>query len=57
MSKLVNSSQLSEIINIPAFTIRQYARERRIPCYKVGKQYLYDPDEVVSSIKQTNKVR
>lgn len=53
---LITSKQLAVVINLSVFTIRQYTREKRIPSYKVGKHYLYDPDEVVSLIKKKNKI-
>jgi len=56
MAELITTKQLSEIINIAAFTIRQYTREQRIPAYKVGKHYLYDPEEVISVIKKKHKI-
>jgi len=51
MSELLNVQKLSERISVPAYTIREWAREGRIPGYKAGKVWLFDPDEVISAIK------
>jgi len=53
MSKLVNSTQLSEIIGVPVWTIRKMVREKQIPAYSPSKKYfLFDPDEVIAAIKE-----
>ncbi|MBL8994382.1 MAG: helix-turn-helix domain-containing protein [Spirochaetia bacterium] len=39
-------------VKIPYATLKQYARENRIPVTKVGKRYLADPDEVVEAIRK-----
>lgn len=57
MSVLITSDQLSEIINIPVWTIRKMVREKRIPAYSPNnKSYLFDPEEVIAAIK-THKVQ
>ena len=51
MSELITVKKLEERISIPAWTIRKMTREKRLPAYKVGRGYLYDPEEVIESIK------
>lgn len=51
MSELLTAKLLSQRISIPVFTIRKLARESKIPAYKLGKAYLFDPDEVIAVIK------
>jgi excisionase family DNA binding protein len=51
MTELLNVKKLSERISIPVYTIRQLARESKIPSYKIGKAYLFDPEEVINVIK------
>jgi len=52
MSKLVKSRELSKIVSISVYTILKLTREGKIPAYQInGKCYLYDPDEVISVIK------
>lgn len=55
MTELLNVKKLSERISTPAYTIRQWAREGRIPAYKVGKSYLFDIEEVIAAIKKNSK--
>jgi hypothetical protein len=50
--KLVKSKNLSLLIDVPVYTIRKLTREGKFPGYKVdGKNYLYDPDEIIELIK------
>ena len=51
MSELLNVKKLSESISVPAYTIREWAREGKIPAYKAGKSWLFDPEEVIAAIK------
>ena len=52
MATLVTSEKLSEIINLPVWTIRKMVRERKIPAYSPNnKSYLFDPEEVITAIK------
>ena len=50
--RLVKSKELSKIISIPESTIREYSRRGIIPAYKITKEWLYDPVEVIHSIKK-----
>jgi hypothetical protein len=57
MSRLVKSKELSLIISIPVYSIRKLTREGKIPAYHIdGKSYLYDPDEVISVVKNSLKI-
>jgi excisionase family DNA binding protein len=51
MTELLSVKKLSERISIPAFTIRKLAREGKIPSSKMGKRYLFDPQDVINVIK------
>jgi len=58
MSQLVTSERLSEIIGVPIWTIRKMVREKKIPAYSPSKKsYLFDPEEVITAIKTTSKVK
>lgn len=58
MSQLVTSEKLSEIIDVPVWTIRKMVRERQIPAYSPSKKsYLFDPEEVIASIKSQHPVK
>ncbi len=56
MSELVTVKKLEEKISIPAWTIRKMTREKKLPAYKVGRGYLYDPEEVIEIIKDKRKI-
>ena len=50
---LVTSTELSQLISIPTFTIRKLTREGILPAISItGRTYLYDPSEVLLSIKK-----
>lgn len=49
--ELLSVKKLAERINISEYNIRQYAREGKIPSYKMGKKWLFDPVEVITAIK------
>lgn len=49
---LVNVEELSNIISIPTYTIRRMAKEGTIPGYKPNRKWLFDPAEVVKTIKE-----
>jgi hypothetical protein len=54
--RLVTSKKLSQIINLPTYSIRKLAREGKIPSYRIdGKNLLFDPDEVILHIKNRLK--
>ena len=55
-NELLNVTKLAERISVPVWTIRKLIREQRIPAYKIGRNYLCDPVEVIQYIKETSKV-
>lgn len=56
MSELLTVKKLSGRISVPAYTIRKWIREEKIPAYKMGKCYLCDPEEVIEVIKKLTLV-
>jgi excisionase family DNA binding protein len=51
-NQFITVKQLSEKIQISAYTIRQMVRTGKLPAYRLtGKQYLFDWNEVCEIIK------
>jgi len=52
MSKsFIRIHKLSKLLDTPEYTLRQWAREGKIPAYKPSRDYLFDPDEVEQAIR------
>lgn len=49
---LVSVKQLSQLIDIPEYTLCEYIREKRFPAYRFGKRYFFDLREIEKTIKQ-----
>ncbi len=47
---LVTSEDLATVLNVPVSWVWRAAREGVIPCYKAGKYYRFDVDEVLDSM-------
>jgi len=47
---LVTSEELATILSVPVSWIWRAAREQSIPCYKAGKYYRFDVDDVLDSL-------
>jgi predicted site-specific integrase-resolvase len=51
--EFVRTKKLSELIDIPVWSIRKLVREGKLPAYKLSeKEYLFDYDEVVETIRK-----
>jgi len=44
--RLLSANEAAQLLGVSAYTIRQWARERRIPYYKVGRLLRFDADEI-----------
>ena len=56
-SKLIDIEKLSEIVDLPVYTLRQLALNGIIPSYRITrKRYLFDPNEVIIHIKENYKM-
>ena len=42
----LTSTELCELINVHPVTLREWARAGRVPAYRIGREWRYDPDEV-----------
>ena len=47
---LVTSEELATVLNVLVIWVWRAARESKIPCYKAGKYYRFDVDEVLDSM-------
>ncbi len=55
-AELLSVKKLAERINISPYCIREYARTGKIPSYKIGKLWLFDPIEVINVIKSKGNI-
>ena len=52
-ARFITVKKLSVLTSIPEYSIREMAREGKLPAYKINKKsYLFDVDEVVQYIKK-----
>ena len=42
----LNSAELCELINVHPVTLREWTRAGRVPAYRMGREWRYDPDKV-----------
>jgi excisionase family DNA binding protein len=42
----LTSAELCDLINVHPVTLREWTREGRIPAYRIGREWRYDPDRV-----------
>ena len=52
----VSVKELSQLIPYSAYQIRQLARDRVIPGFKIGKTWLFSPDDVKEAIEKNGRV-
>ena len=45
-NQLIHTEQLAAQLQVPRTRIQAWAREGRIPAYRAGRRFLFDPDEV-----------
>jgi excisionase family DNA binding protein len=44
-------AEAAAYLHLPATTVRQYAREGRLPAYKAGRQWLFFRDELDQAVR------
>lgn len=54
--RLVKIKELSEITSIPRYTLRKWAKQKKIPGYKMDSTYIFDLNEVIDAIKENGKI-
>jgi len=42
----LTSAELCELINVHPVTLREWTRAGRVPAYRIGREWRYDPDKV-----------
>ena len=53
MQRLINISELSQLLGISKGTLYNWVYLRRIPFIKAGRSLRFDPDEVIQSLPHT----
>jgi len=52
-TELITTADLAKMIHLSEYTVRKLVRDGKLPAYQLnGKQYLFDPDEVLRTIKR-----
>lgn len=44
--KYLTSKEVAELLNISDYTIKRFAREKRIPARKIGRQWRFSKQEI-----------
>ena len=52
MPKLLTAHEIAEDFGVSPATIYSRAKQRLIPCYRMGDRLLFDRDEVLAAIRQ-----
>lgn len=55
MEKLISRGELAEKLGLSPQTIFNYVREGKIPFFRIGKNYLFDLEEVKNAIRKPVK--
>ena len=42
----LTSAELCDLINLHPVTLRDWSRSGRIPAYRIGRDWRYDPDKI-----------
>lgn len=50
-SRLISAEELAGLLGLPVASIRRYARENRIPHYRLGRLLRFDVGEVRAAIR------
>lgn len=54
MAQLLTTDDIAHMLHLSPYTVRKMVREGKIPAYQLnGKHYLFDPDEVVRTVKRS----
>jgi len=48
----INTQQASELIGYSIHAIRDKARNKEIPCHRIGRKWLFDPAELEKFVTQ-----
>jgi len=48
----LTSAELCELINLHPVTLREWTRGRRIPGYRMGREYRYDPAKIADWLEE-----
>jgi excisionase family DNA binding protein len=52
MPTLLTAHEIAEDFGVSPATIYSRAKQRLIPCYRIGDRLLFDRDEVLAAIRQ-----
>ncbi len=44
LTSLLNAEETASLLGIKVSTLRKWTHERRIPCVRLGRRVLYDPE-------------
>lgn len=44
--KYLTSKEVAKLLNLSDYTVKRFAREKRIPARKVGRQWLFSKQEI-----------
>ncbi len=53
--RLIDVRELSKILNVPISWLYQRTRLGAIPCIRIGKYVRFDPGEVISFLKDSER--
>ena len=51
-SPTLDAHGASEFLHLPVTTVRQYAREGRLPAYKAGRQWLFFREDLEHALRR-----
>lgn len=51
ISSLLSARQAASLLGIKLATLRKWTHERRIPCIRLGRRVLYDPEALERVIR------
>lgn len=55
-TKVMKVSEVADLLNLDPDTIVRYANEERIPAFKVGSRWRFDPETLALWIEEQNGV-
>ena len=51
-TKALTSAEVCELINLHPVTLRDWSKGGRIPAYRMGREYRYDPDAIADWLQE-----
>lgn len=51
-TKALTSAEVCELIRLHPVTLRDWTRSSRIPAYRVGREYRYDPSKIADWLQE-----